>query len=108
MMPKMIAHIEATGQEILGNLRFDTVVMDGGWKINDKGKRYWERAKYVYFPVFDSYQLLKKFRGISRITVNNKFEFMGYCVNDTRLNAMEPVNELPGEQKEQEWDENVC
>lgn len=41
MIPKMIDHIEATGQEVLGNLRFETVVMDAGWKIDDKGHRYW-------------------------------------------------------------------
>ena len=81
--------------------------MDGRWKINDKGNQYWEGAKCVYFPVFDSYQLLENFSGISRITVNNKFKFMGYCGNGTRLIASEPVNELPGEQKEQKWDENV-
>ena len=39
----MIAHIEATGQEVLGNLRFDTIVMDAGWKLDDKGHRYWQR-----------------------------------------------------------------
>ena len=30
MIPKMIAHIESTGQEVIGNLRFETVVMYAG------------------------------------------------------------------------------
>lgn len=103
----MIARIETTGQEVLGNLRFETVVMDAGWKLDDKGHRFWKKEKYMYLPIFETYQPLKHFRGATRIIVNNKFDFIGYNDGNMRLIAMEPVDKLPCEQEERKWDENV-
>ena len=100
MIPKMIAHIEVTGQEVLGNLRFETVVTDAGWKLDDKGHQYWQRKKYMYLPNFEVYQPLKHFRGTTRIIVNNKFDFVGYHDGNTCLIAYEPVDKLHGEQEE--------
>ena len=107
MIPKMIAQIEATGQEVLGNLRLETVVMDDGWKLDDKGHRCWQKEKYMYLPIFEAYQLLDPFSGTTRIIVNNKFDFIGYHDGNMRLIALKPVDKLPGEQEEQKWDENV-
>lgn len=100
MIPKMIAHIEATGQEVLGNLRLETVVMDARWKLDNKGNRYWQGKKYMYLPIFEAYQLLEPFRGTTRIIVNNKFDFIGYHDGNMRLIAFKPVDKLPGEQEE--------
>lgn len=100
MIPKMIAHIEATGQEVIGNLRFETVIMDAGWKLDNKGNRYWQREKYMYLPIFETYQLLEPFGEITRIIVNNKFDFIGYHDGNMRLIALKPVDKLPGEQEE--------
>ena len=61
----------------------------------------------MYFPIFEAYQQLKRFRGTTRIIVNNKFDFIGYHDGNTRLIAMEPVDKLPCEQEERKWDENV-
>lgn len=100
MIPKMIAHIEATGQEVIGNLRFETVIMDAGWKLDNKGNRYWQREKYMYLQIFETYHLLEPFGEITRIIVNNKFDFIGYHDGNMRLIALKPVDKLPGEQEE--------
>ena len=107
MIPKMIAHIEATGQEVIGNLRFETVIMDAGWKLDNKGNRYWQREKCMYLPIFEAYQLLEPFSGTTRIIVNNKFDFIGYSNGNMRLIALKPVDKLSCEQEERKWDENV-
>ena len=107
MIPKMIAHIEATGQNILGSLKFEGIAVDAGWKLDNKGNRYWQRKKYMYLPIFEAYQLLEPFRGTTRIVVNNKFDFVGYHDGNMRLIALKPVDKLPGEQEERKWDENV-
>ena len=99
MIPKMIAHIEETGQEVLGNLKFETVVMDAGWRLDDKGHLYWQREKYMYLPIFETYQSLKPFRGTTKITVNDKFDFIAYHRN-TCLIAIESVDKLLDEQEE--------
>lgn len=38
MIQKTIAHIETTGQEVLGILRFETITTDAGWKLDGKRK----------------------------------------------------------------------
>lgn len=63
--------------------------------------------KYMYLPIFETYQLLEPFSGTTRIIVNNKFDFVGYHDGNIRLIAMEPVDKFHGEQEERKWDENV-
>lgn len=78
MIPKAIAHIEATGREVLGDLIFETIIIDAGWKLDDKGKLYWQPPKEKYLPIFKTYQRIEPFRGTSKVVVNNKFEFIAY------------------------------
>lgn len=78
MMLKAIAHIKATGQEVLGVLIFETITIDAGWKHDDKGELYWQTPKEKYLPIFKTYQRIEPFRGTSKVVVNNKFEFITY------------------------------
>lgn len=78
MIQKAIAHIETTGQEVIGILRFETITTDAGWKLDDKGKLYWQPPKEKYLPIFKTYQRIEPFRGTSKVVVNNKFEFIAY------------------------------
>lgn len=78
MILKAIAHIKATGQEVLGVLIFETITIDAGWKHDDKGELYWQTPKEKYLPIFKTYQRIEPFRGTSKVVVNNKFEFIAY------------------------------
>lgn len=78
MILKAIAHIEATGQEVLGVLIFETITIDAGWKCDDKEKLYWQTPKEKYLPIFETYQLIEPFSETSKVVVNNKFEFIAY------------------------------
>ena len=99
MIPKSIAHIEATGRDVLGVLKFETIIMDGGWEIDDKGNKHWQGRKGMYLPIFETYQQIEPFNGISKVVVNNKFEFIAYAGN-RRLIGVEPISKRPGEQDE--------
>lgn len=73
-------------------------MLDGNLTIKDTGIGI--EKKYMYFPIFEAYQQLKRFRGTTRIIVNNKFDFIGYHDGNIRLIALKPVDKLPGEQEE--------
>lgn len=99
MIPKAIAHIEATGREVLGALIFETITIDAGWKHDDKGGLYWQTPKEKYLPIFKTYQRIEPFRGTSNVVVNNKFEFIAYAGNGCLI-GVEPISKRPGEQED--------
>lgn len=99
MMLKAIAHIKATGQEVLGALIFETIIIDAGWKLDDKGKLYWQLQKEKYLPIFKTYQRIEPFRGTSKVVVNNKFEFIAYAGNGCLI-GVDPISKRPGEQED--------
>lgn len=99
MIQKTIAHIETTGQEVLGILRFETITTDAGWKLDGKRKMYWQTAKVLYLPIFKTYQLIEPFSETSKVVVNNKFEFIAYAGNGCLI-GLEPISKLPSEQED--------
>lgn len=101
MIPNTIAHIKATGQDVIGILKFDSVLVDGGWRINEKGRKYWVKSKFMYAPYFESAELINPFSGYSNICVGNRFWFTAYC-GKRRLCGTELISELPSEMKRKE------
>lgn len=99
MIQKAIAHIETTGQEVIGILRFETITTDARWKLDDKRKLYWQTPKALYLPIFETYQLIEPFSETSKVVVNNKFEFIAYAGNGCLI-GVEPISKRPGEQED--------
>lgn len=99
MIQKAIAHIETTGQEVLGILRFETITTDAGWKLDGKRKLYLQTPKKLYLPIFETYQLIEPFSETSKVVVNNKFEFIAYAGNGCLI-GLEPISKRPGEQED--------
>nr|DAW02531.1 MAG TPA: hypothetical protein [Caudoviricetes sp.] len=99
MIQKTIAHIETTGQEVLGILRFETITTDAGWKLDGKRKLYWQTPKALYMPIFETYQLIEPFSETSKVVVNNKFEFIAYAGNGCLI-GVEPISKRPSEQED--------
>ena len=99
MIQKAIAHIETTGQEVIGILRFETITTDAGWKLDGKRKLYWQTPKALYLPIFETYQLIEPFSETSKVVVNNKFEFIAYAGNGCLI-GVEPISKRPGEQED--------
>ena len=94
-----IAHIETTGQEVLGILRFEKITTDAGLKPDGKRKLYWKTPKALYLPIFETYQLIDHFSETSKVVVNNKFEFIAYAGNGCLI-GLDPISKRPGEQED--------
>lgn len=93
-----ICYIKKTGQSVSGELKYEGIWYDGGWRLDDKGKKHWEHGKYVYIPIFKCCHPAKQFAGYSEIIVNDKIEFTAYCGSAVcgiySLIGKDPVDEL--------------
>ena len=77
------ATVEVTGQEVPGNLMYEEIGICGGLLVETK-----------YNLIFRSNERIRKFAGISKITLSNGYEFIGYCGVHTLI-AREGISELP-------------
>lgn len=62
------ATVEVTGQEVPGNLMYEEIGICGGLLVETK-----------YNLIFRSNERIRKFAGFSKITLDNGYEFIGYC-----------------------------
>lgn len=62
------ATVEITGQEVAGNLQYEEVEICGGLLVETK-----------YNLIFRSNERIRKFAGFSKVTLDNGYEFIGYC-----------------------------
>nr|DAI50738.1 MAG TPA: hypothetical protein [Bacteriophage sp.] len=79
-----ICYIKKTGQSVLGKLQYEEVMLGTGWRLDDKGKKYWDHGKFAYIPIFKCGHPVKRFIGYSEIIVDDKIEFTAYCSGDYR------------------------
>ena len=77
------ATVEVTGQEVPGNLLYEEIGICGGLLVETK-----------YNLIFRSNERIRKFAGFSKITLDNGYEFIGYCGVHTLI-AMDGISELP-------------
>ena len=77
------ATVEITGQEVAGNLQYEEIVICGGLLVETK-----------YNLIFRSNERIRKFAGFSKVTLENGYEFIGYCGVYTLI-ARDCINELP-------------
>lgn len=77
------ATVEITGQEVAGNLQYEEIWVRGGLLVETK-----------YNLIFRSNERIRKFAGFSKVTLDNGYEFIGYCGVYTLI-ARDCINELP-------------
>ena len=77
------ATVEITGQEVVGNLQCEEIELCEGLLKETK-----------YNLIFRSNECIRKFAGISKITLDNGYEFIGYCGVHTLI-ARFVIDELP-------------
>lgn len=77
------ATVEITGQEVVGNLQYEEIEICGGLLVETK-----------YNLIFRSNERIRKFAGFSKVTLDNGYEFIGYCGVYTLI-ARDCINELP-------------
>nr|WP_296029398.1 DUF4406 domain-containing protein [uncultured Dorea sp.] len=77
------ATVEVTGQEVPGYLLYEEIKLCEGLFVETK-----------YNLIFRSNERIRKFAGISKITLNNGYEFIGYCGVHTLI-ARDVISELP-------------
>lgn len=95
-----ICYIKKTGQSVLGKLQYEGIILGAGWRLDDKGKKYWDYGKVAYIPIFKCCHPdpVKRFIGFSEIIVDDKIEFTAYCgsavCGSYSLIGKDPVDEL--------------
>jgi len=77
------ATVEVTGQEVPGNLMYEEIGICGGLLVETK-----------YNLIFRSNERIRKFAGFSKITLDNGYEFIGYCGVHSLI-ARDGISELP-------------
>lgn len=77
------ATVEVTGQEVPGNLMYEEIRICGGLLVETK-----------YNLIFRSNERIRKFAGFSKITLDNGYEFIGYCGVHSLI-ARDGISELP-------------
>ena len=77
------ATVEVTGQEVPGNLQYEEIELCEGLLKETK-----------YNLIFKSNECIRKFAGFSKITLDNGYEFIGYCGVHTLI-ARDIIDKLP-------------
>lgn len=94
-----ICYIKKTGQSVLVKLQYEGIILGAGWRLDDKGEKYWDYGKVAYIPIFKCCHpdQVKRFIGCSEIIVDDKIEFTAYCSGDYRgiysLIGKDPIND---------------
>lgn len=84
------AHIEATGQEVSGVLRFDEINFNAGWIIDEKGRKKYKYGHIEYIPVFETAEFVKPFEDFSDVHTE-KIDFQAYYGPSAETNTFRLV-----------------
>ena len=96
-----LCYVKKTGQRVSGELKYEGIIIDAGWHLDDKGKRYWKHGKHMYVPIFECGEPAKRFEGYSEIIVDDKTEFTAYYgdgfLGIGRLIGKDTIDDLPSD-----------
>lgn len=93
------AHIEATGQEVLGILGFSEISFNAGWIIDEKGRKKYKYGHIEYIPVFETDEFVKPFYDFSNVHTE-KIDFKAYYGPRTETNTFCLVGAKPISEEE--------
>lgn len=88
------AHIEATGQEVLGVLGFGEISFNSGWIIDEKGRKKYEHGHIEYIPVFETAEFVKPFECFTNVHTE-KIDFQAYYGSSAETNTFHLVGSKP-------------